>query len=218
MKHFLYSLLFALVAVAFTSCDDVETYAEQRDAERSAISNFISKRKIKVISEEEFLRDTTTNVEENEFVLFEGSGIYMQIVNRGCGEILKKGETSDVLSRFTEYNINGDSIQLSNQIPDYHYIYDKYTVRNSSGTFSASFVNDNNTGTFHNLLYLRYGSASVPGGWLVPLSYIKLGRLASPDDEIAEVNLIVPHDQGHSSASQGVYACFYNITYQRGLE
>lgn len=210
MKNFLYSLLLVFVAMAFTSCDDIETYAEQRDAERSAISNYISRNNIKVISEEEFLKDTTTDVSKNEFVLFEGSGVYMQIINRGSGQVLKKGETSDVLSRFTEYNINGDSIQLTNQVLSYHYLYDKYSVTNKSGSFYASFD------TNQSILYRRYGSASVPGGWLIPLSYIKLGRLTSPNDELAKVRIIVPHDQGHSSASQGVYACLYTITYQRG--
>ena len=66
-------------------------------------------------------------------------------------------------------------------------------------------------------MYMAYGSASVPAGWLVPLSYIRLGRLVEEGDELAKVRLIVPHDQGHSYASQGVYACFYELTYQRGL-
>ena len=88
---------------------------------------------------------------------------------------------------------------------------------NTSGTFSASFkMSDDNTG-YHGVMYYRYSSASVPSGWLAPLSYIKLGRPANDGEEIAKVRLIVPHDQGHSSANSGVYACYYEITYERGI-
>ena len=212
MKKILYTLLCAVVAVTMTSCDDVETYAEQRDAERAAISKYLVDHKIKVISEKEFLsNDTTTDVSKNEYVLFESSGVYMQIVNRGCGEILKKGESADVLTRFKEYNVNGDSLQLTNMSLTTGYLCDKYNVKNTSGSFTASFD------TRSSLMYLAYSSASVPAGWLVPLSYIRLGRPAEEGDEIAKVKLLVPHDQGHQYASQGVYACFYELSYQRGL-
>lgn len=212
MKKILYTLLCAVVAVTMTSCDDVETYAEQRDAERAAISKYLVDHNIKVISEKEFLaNDTTTDVSKNEYVLFESSGVYMQIVNRGCGEILKKGESADVLTRFKEYNVNGDSLQLTNMSLTTGYLCDKYNVKNTSGSFTASF------NTSSSLMYLAYQSASVPAGWLVPLSYIRLGRPAEEGDEIAKVKLLVPHDQGHQYASQGVYACFYELSYQRGL-
>lgn len=212
MKKILYTLLCAVVAVTMISCDDVETYAEQRDAERAAISKYLVDNKIKVISEKDFLaNDTTTDVSKNEYVLFESSGVYMQIVNRGCGEILKKGESADVLSRFKEYNVNGDSLQLTNMSLTTGYLCDKYNVKNTSGSFTASF------NTSSSLMYLAYSSASVPAGWLIPLSYIRLGRPAEEGDEIAKVRLIVPHDQGHQYASKGVYACFYELSYQRGL-
>lgn len=212
MKRLFYSILLAAVAIAFTSCNDVETYAEQRDRELSAISSFIEREGIKVISEQQFLaNDTTTDVSKNEFVLFESSGVYMQIVSRGCGEVLKKGENATVISRFTEYNVNGDSIQLSNDLALLHYRYDKFDVMNYGGSFYALFD------TQHSVMYSAYGSSSVPAGWLVPLSYVKLGRLATEKDELARVRLIVPHAQGHSSANQGVYACYYTLTYQRGV-
>lgn len=212
MKKVLYTIFMFLVAVVMTSCNDVETYAEQRDAEHAAISKFISKNNIKVISEAEFLaNDTTTDVSKNEFVLFENTGVYMQIVRRGCGELLKTGESADVLSRFKEYNVNGDSLQLTNETLEFGYLVDKYNVKNTSGSFSASFKGN------ESLMYRAYGSASVPAGWLLPLSYIRLGRPAVDGDEIAKVKIIVPHDQGHQYASQGVYACYYELTYQRGL-
>lgn len=201
-----------MVAFSMVSCDDVETYAEQRDRELSAISNFVAHKGIKIISEAEFLaNDTTTDVSKNEYVLFENTGVYMQIVNRGCGSVLKNNESATVLSRFTEYNINGDSVQLTNNSVYAHYMVDKFDVRNMSGTFYASFIQNSSW------LYRVYGSASVPNGWLIPLSYIKLGRPANENEEVAHVKVIVPHDQGHASANSGVYACYYDLTFERGI-
>ena len=65
-------------------------------------------------------------------------------------------------------------------------------------------------------MYRIYQSASVPAGWLVPLTYINLGRPINEGDEIAKVRLIVPHTQGQAYASQNVYPCLYDITYERG--
>ena len=57
------------------SCEDYETYAEMKEKERAYINDFIREQQIKVISKEEFEKDTVTNVEENEFVLFKDRGI-----------------------------------------------------------------------------------------------------------------------------------------------
>jgi hypothetical protein len=62
-----------------------------------------------------------------------------------------------------------------------------------------------------------YGSTQVPTGWLVPLTYINLGRPENENEKIARVKIIVPHNQGQAYATSNVYACFYDITYQRGL-
>ncbi|MBQ5577406.1 MAG: DUF4827 domain-containing protein, partial [Prevotella sp.] len=154
----------------------------------------------------------TTNLAKNEFVLFESSGVYMQIVRKGCGTKLKKGETATVLCRFIERNLKrgADSIQLTNESATYSSICDKMTVKNTAGTFTASFINGSS------VMYRIYQSASVPAGWLVPLTYINLGRPINEGDEIAKVRLIVPHTQGQAYASQNVYPCLYDITYERG--
>ena len=234
-KLYIVTVLFAIVFVAMTSCDDYASYAEQRDYELSALSRFINNpsfgeikgKKINVISEEEFLKDTITDVSKNEFVRF-NNGIYMQIVRRGCGNIMKDGESATVISRFREYNINGDSLQLWND--DVYYgqqLYEKFEVRRASGTFNGMFctVEDSNT-TLHGQMY-RYGARTygtnsiyhkiVPMGLLMPLSYVKLGRPANDGDEIAKVRLILPHDQGQAEADRYVYACYYEITYEKGI-
>ena len=199
-----------LSLVIVSSCDDTETYAEQRDRENSAISQFLRDSSITVIDEDQFReQDYTTNLENNEFVLMQNSGVYMQIVREGHGSPIENGETTTVLCRFTERNLLTDSIQLSNEVLAFASIPEKMSVTNTNGTFSASFDQTSS------LMSTFYGSTSVPSGWLVPFSYINLSRHTA-DDAIAKVKLIVPSTQGHQYASSGVYPCYYSITYERG--
>lgn len=81
------------------------------------------------------------------------------------------------------------------------------TVTNTSGTFTASFLNG--------LMTTTYSSASVPAGWLVPLTYVKLGRPANENERVAHVHIIVPASQGQPNASQYVYPCFYDLYYEK---
>ena len=231
MKHihstiFSYTCLLALVLVStfsFTSCDDDETYADRRKRERKQVESFLKNGtevkdpdsgevflsvpgNIKVLSESEFYaNDSTTDVSKNEYVLFSGSGIYMQIVRRGIGEKLQDGERATLLTRFTEFNIAADSITCTNTT--FARLPDVMTVVNTSGTFTASFTSG--------VLQARYGSKAVPNGWLIPLTFIGIGRQSAPDEEIAKVRLIIPSTEGQSDAMNNVYACFYEITYQR---
>lgn len=206
------ALLVCAALFTLMSCDDTESYADQKKKERSAIRSYIAKENIKVITEKEFhAQDSTTDVSKNEYVLFETTGVYMQIIREGCGEKLKDGETATVICRFKEWNLLTDSLQLANNIENSSLNFpDLMSVKNTSGTFKASFIQGSS------VMYSIYGSGSVPAGWLAPLSYIKIGRPAKPGEEIAKVKLIVPHTQGHQYASSGVYPCLYEITYQRG--
>ena len=220
-------LLFVFAAVViFTACDEDETYSDKRKREKKQVETFLKKgvtvydadqsqvllhvpADIKVISEEEFYaNDSVTNVDANEYVLFKKTGVYMQIVRKGPGKKLQEGGSTTILNRFTEYNIAADSISCTNKILPYETMEDKMTVVNTGGTFTASFLSG--------LMFSIYQSASVPTGWLVPLSYINIGRQDAPDQEVALVRLIVPSTQGQSDANNNVYACFYEISYQRG--
>lgn len=218
----------ALVAVGLaalmglTACDDDDSYAERRDRERSQIASFVRNgtcqissdgdtllyvAPIKVISEEQFeAQDSTTNVAENEYVYFESRGVYMQIVNKGSGETLADGDTRTVLARYTELNISTDSIQSSNYDNNMNASdLEVMTVSNSSGTYSASFI----SGQMKTL----YNSTTVPGGWLIPMPYIRLGR--QDGNAVAKVRLIVPSTEGQQSALGDVYPCFYEIRCMR---
>ncbi len=211
MKKIQIVILAIIGIIAFASCSNSETYADQKKKERSAINKLIADSTINVISESTFsAQDSTTDVSKNQYVLFESSGVYMQIIRKGCGEKIKDGETVTVLCRFTEYNLlqGADSVQLSNMGTSW--LVDKIMVKRNSGTFTASF--DKNS----SLMYTAYNSAAVPNGWLVPLSYINIGRPTEDGDEIAKVKLIVPHSQGQQYALQNVYPCLYELTFQRG--
>ena len=80
-------ILFAsvfLLGLVFQSCNNGKTYAEMKEEEREAIKRFIEKEDINVISFDQFQeQDSTTNVDENQFVLFSETGVYMQIVEEG---------------------------------------------------------------------------------------------------------------------------------------
>lgn len=205
MRKTVYAVLAMVAALAFASCDDTETYGEKKEKEQDAINAFISEEGIRVISEGQFhAQGDSTSVEKNEFVYLDNSGVYMQIVRRGCGSELEEGKQVNVLCRYTEYNILDRAMQTRN---DYEpRTYDKMTVVRNGATYTASFVSG--------VMYSTYGS-SVPTGWLVPFAYVNIGRQDAPGEEIAKVKLIVPHSQGQVYASSNVYPCYYVITYQR---
>lgn len=225
-QNIIAAISLALVACfTLSSCEEEQTYAEQKKAERRAINTFLSKgctaladdskdtllhvEPITVITEHQFAeQDSTTDISKNEYVLLSASGVYMQIVRRGTGKKLQQGESSRVICRFMEYNISGDSLQTFNNTAYYIAVPDEMTVSNSYGTITGSFI----TG----MMIKNYGSKSVPEGWLIPLNFINLGRQSSPNEDIAKVRIIVPHSSGQTSAVKSVYPCFYEITYEKG--
>lgn len=222
----LYAIL--LLIGALTSCNNGETYAEQKEKEVKAITAFLGRDitirdangetvcnvgTINPITEEEFLaQDSMTDVSKNEYVLFNNTGVYMQIVRKGTGEKLEQGKTARVICRFVEFNILGDSIQLRNDVNSWHNRPDIIKISNNYGSFTANFDTDINGG---GAMYNFYGSTSVPSGWLIPFSYIRIGRQDSPDEGIAKVRLIVPHSEGQTNASSNVYPCFYELSFQK---
>lgn len=217
--------LFALTGSlsVFTSCDDEDTYADLRKKERRTINRLIKNgtlqlddtgdtllyvAPIKVIDEKKFEdQGDSTDVGRNEYVYFRNTGLYMQIMRRGVGKKLENDESAMVLARYTEVNLRGDSIESSNQNNYYVAVPDKMTIANTYGTFTSSFVSG--------VMRATYG-ASVPQGWIVPFTYINIGRQDSEQGQIARVRLIVPSNMGHEKASGDVYACFYDISFQKG--
>lgn len=206
-------ILFILIAAAavFASCNDYETYGDKKEKERNAIAKFISDSSIVVISEDQFNRQgQTTDLARNEYVKFDKNGVYMQIVRQGCGTKLQDGEKTRLICRFSEYNLLEDTITLCNNNNELYYVVampDIMQISRTGSSFTASFLSG--------IMYSAYESAAVPSGWLVPLSYVNVGRPQSADEEYSMVRLIVPHSQGHAKASGNVIPYFYEITFQR---
>lgn len=195
MKKLILLLFISLSAcLAFQACDDTKTYAEMLEEEDNAIADFIHKEGIKVISQTEFFdNDSTTNVEENEFVQL-SSGVYMQIVDKGSDNPADTVKNNDlILVRFMEYSLIDQDTTLSNlNIP---YLVDEFKYTVSSSSIAGIFT--------QGLMYSGYGYTAVPAGWLVPLPYVR---------DRAHVRLIVPSKMGHEGAMQYVYPYYYDIT------
>lgn len=216
-----------VLSCVLQSCNNGKTYAEMKEEEADAINAWILSHDYQVISEKDFYaQDTITH--ENEYVLFEESGVYMNIMCKGPegeagedGKILRDG-SYEVLSRFVEVAVQsrddlgflaGDTLLLNMKLTGSSTIElfpEEYKLTINGTSYSASF-----TKAHSNSMSRTYGTTSVPSGWLVPFKYIKPGRTQS-SDKVARVRLIVPHGQGTSTASQRVYPCFYEITYNLG--
>lgn len=205
MKKLLYLSLFLIASSSvLMSCNDEETYADQKKREAERIKNWIAQKNIDVISLSDFLKDTITNNPEtgpdktrNEYVLFDDNGIYMQIVRRGDGRLMEAGEIWYMNARYVEQYIDdGDtlSMNLYQQVPDIFY------VKRTGGNYTASFDSG--------IMSIKYGN-SVPNAWIMLFSYIKPGLLNG--ESAAKVRLIVPHNQGTQYAASNVYPAFYEI-------
>ena len=76
MKRLAFAIIALISVVAFVSCDDTETYAEQKDKEQAAINKFIANQKIDVITENQFKEQGyTTDTTKNQYVLMQESGV-----------------------------------------------------------------------------------------------------------------------------------------------
>ena len=202
----LLTMVFGL-GLFFQSCNNGKTYAEMKEEEREAIKRFIELNDIKVIDEDQFAeQDSTTDVSANEYVLFEETGVYMQVVERGNGEPLGEGR-HEILVRYVEERIkqDGDSDTISlNTLSNLYAHPDEFVLIKQDKSYSATF-------TTLGAMYNAHTSAYVPSGWLMALNYLKVGREISGRSKI---KLILPHSQGTSTATAEVFPCFYEITYQ----
>lgn len=215
-KNYLLWAVTALIMLALQSCNSGKTYAEMKEEEADAINKYILENDIKVISEADFAaQDSTTK--ENEYVLLDESGVYMHVDNRGPGKEVLGDGTYNIAVRFVEVALQtrtdlgmtaGDTL-----LANFHVANPSYTIKGedlkltiSGESYSASFIGYNSN------MYNVYGTQSVPSGWLIPFRYLTPGR-TTDSEKIARVKLIVPHSQGTSSATQSVYPCFYELTY-----
>ena len=216
MKQTIWAFVALCGLTMLFSCDNGETYADMKEREKNAINRFIEDNNIKIISQDQFIaQDSTTNVEENEFVLFNEDGIYMQIESRGEGKSMvemAKEQSADstisktILCRFLEYDIEGGDTITTNKYSSS--IVDKMLVKyiHRSRRYQASFIEGK--------MVEKYKSSVVPQGWIKPLDYIRLTRNSG---RIAKIRIIVPHSSGTSNASGYVLPMYYEISYQLGI-
>lgn len=238
MKKFLYIVVAFAAMFSVVACNDSETYADQVKTERDSISAFLRNEQITVITEKQFkerfengvtpLTDTVpvSRGGKNEYVLFESNGIYMQVLEPGCGDYIHEDQSEEVLVRFDEYSLNqrakitDAALTCSNKVVGASFLVDRLRVTNTSGTFTGLFVEPSRS-----VFALTYNSSSyssgsvsgtVPSGWLTPFSWVKIGRGNGEGEKIAHVRLLVPHTYGSTQASGSVYACLYDMTLQKG--
>ena len=205
MKKLIYLFLgFALLSSMMVSCNDEETYADQKKREAEQINKWLSSHDIDVISLSEFLKDTITDnsetgpdVTRNEYVLFADNGVYMQIVRRGDSRSMDSDEMWYLNARYMErYVGTGDSMTYNMYQPS----PDVFYVKRTGDNYTASFTSG--------IMASAYGT-SVPNAWLMAMPYIKPGLLNG--SSAAKIRLIVPHTQGTQTAAQKVYPTFYEI-------
>ena len=220
MNKIIYTLLFVFSLIGLTSCNDYETYADLKEKEQDAISNFISRESINVIDETTFKNQgEMTDTARNQFVYMSRTGVYMQIVRKGCGSPLEDKKSISLLCRFMEKNLLTDSVLIRNDQKSSFYLTNIGQYIDTSQYVDKMFVTRNGTtitAMFESgMMQTYHSSTSVPGGWLVPLNYINVGRPEKEGDQIAKVRLIVPHSQGTADASSTVFPCYYEISYER---
>lgn len=223
-KIYLLWILFIACAMALgiQGCDDNKTYAEMEEEERDAINLFKSELEDSIgatfISEDQFVeQDSTTG--PNEFVLFDETGVYMNVVTRGEGEVLGNG-THDILTRFIEIALStndaagchkGDTLAINWGTSSYYVNPDVFRLTISNGSYSGKFGGGSNDSE-NSVMATIYQTSAVPSGWLLPLRFLKVGRTVD-SEKISRVRLIVPHSEGTGTAMSAVYPCYYEITY-----
>ncbi|MCD8031912.1 MAG: DUF4827 domain-containing protein [Bacteroides sp.] len=213
MKKLIFFLLsFCILGSVFYSCDNSKTYAEKLADERKAINKYIADHNIKVIPEEEFLKDTVTDVSKNEYVYFD-TGVYMQIVDRGTEEVTDTFRNNDiVLARYVEYSImTGDTIiditDTSNPLGMYPEGF--RLVRSGSNISGLFLLTEPGITPVLNYIYYQYYGYPVTGvmnGWLQSIQFLR---------DKSHVKLIIPSKMGHQYSSAAVYPYYYDVYFQR---
>ena len=204
MKKLIFMLMAFVGLCTLVACNNYETYGDQKEKERNGIKSFIAFRGINVIEEATFhANGDVTDLSRNEYAYMNNTGVYMQIVRKGCGTPIQEKENTVLMVRFLQQNIFDTLTTYTNYLEPYD--PDMMSVSRTGTTFTSSFT--------YGLMLSSYG-ASVPAGWLVPFNYINVGGPTATED-ISKVRLIVPHTQGHASATSTVTPYFYEITFQR---
>lgn len=219
MKKLVFLFLSLLTAGSlFQACDNSKTYAEMLEDEKNAVNKFIKDNDIRVISLEEFERDTITASKEagngyDEYVAF-SNGVYMQIVDRGGKEdkdgveVINEVDTfannNIICARYVEKDMMTGEVTCFNvpleewmDVPDYYKFPLTFRyVQNASTVYGIVLSGSLD----YDLLWVNQGyGTAIPSGWLIALPYLRNN---------AHVRLIVPSKMGHTLAQQYVNPYF----------
>ena len=219
MKKLVFLFLSLLTAGSlFQACDNSKTYAEMLEDEKNAVNKFIKDNDIRVISLEEFERDTITASKEagngyDEYVAF-SNGVYMQIVDRGGKEdkdgveVINEVDTfannNIICTRYVEKDMMTGEVTCFNvpleewmDVPDYYKFPLTFRyVQNASTVYGIVLSGSLD----YDLLWVNQGyGTAIPSGWLIALPYLRNN---------AHVRLIVPSKMGHTLAQQYVNPYF----------
>ena len=210
MKKLVFLFLSLLTAGSlFQACDNSKTYAEMLEDEKNAVNKFIKDNDIRVISLEEFERDTVTASKEagdgyDEYVAF-SNGVYMQIVD--INEVDTFATDNIICTRYVEKDMMTGEVTCFNvaleewmDYPDYYKFPLTFRyVQNASTVYGIVL-----SGSLeYDLLWVNQGyGTAIPSGWLIALPYLRNN---------AHVRLIVPSKMGHTTAQQYVNPYFYDI-------
>lgn len=212
-RLFLVPIVLLFLCAVISSCSESKTYAELLSQEHDAIAAYVTANSIQTISLDEFLKDTVTDVSKNQYVEL-ADGVLLQIVQRydtaayaSFNEAPAFANKNVVIVRYVEVNIqSNDTTEASNVCnpTDYLNTYpDGFLYTNSGSSVYGQFLNSSGLAYFKGYgMAGKYGSTSVPSGWLEVLQYIHDG---------AHVKLIVPSKSGHVGAQQYVIPYFYDI-------
>ena len=223
MKKLVFLFLSLLTAGSlFQACDNSKTYAEMLEDEKNAVNKFIKDNDIRVISLEEFERDTVTASKEagdgyDEYVAF-SNGVYMQIVDRGGKEEGENGvEFINEVDTFANNNVictrYVEKDMMTGEVTCFNVALEEWMDYPDYYKFPLTFRYVQNTSTVYGIVLSGsldydllwnsngYGTA-IPSGWLIALPYLRNN---------AHVRLIVPSKMGHTTAQQYVNPYFYDI-------
>lgn len=195
-------LLAVSMAVVMQSCDKNKSYAELLKEERNIIKKFMKEQNIEKIDMAQFeAQDSATY--GNQYVEFSGEGVYMHVVHEASGKNARYAKSNDlVLVRFLQIDLaDRDTISSFENVG---YTPDEFRYTRTSTSILGQFVGEG-------LMQSIYGQ-SVPAGWLMPLTYLKLSDNSGSDR--TKIKLIVSAKNGHSEALQEVYPCYYELTFQ----
>lgn len=179
--------IFPILALllAATSCSDSESYADLLNEENQLVNAFLAEHRVI----EEIPADNNFEVgEDAPYYCVDDEGyVYMQVINKGSGEIPEKGDR--VYFRYMRYDLN-------------------YYVVGSDDNIGAGNMDNMNTEPTYFLFddYEIQQSAQYGTGLQIPVKLLGYG---------CKVNVVIKSQAGPSSDMSYVVPFLYDVSYNK---